>query len=80
MDLDKDTLFKIATTHTNVKHIMKDMVVGKETFKDHDERIRELEEQQQFINGKLAVITIFVGTVVTVIINGMIWIWSKVQK
>ena len=53
MELDPKTLIKIAETHTHVTHILESLENGNETFKDHDERLRKLEQQQQFMNGKL---------------------------
>jgi F0F1-type ATP synthase delta subunit len=77
MELDPKTLIKIAETHTHVTHILESLENGNEIFKDHDERIRALEKQQQFMNGKLAIIIIALGGVVTLIFNLLIWVLHK---
>ena len=77
MELDQKTLIKIAETHTHVTHILKSLENGNETFADHDERLRKLEQQQQFMNGKLAIIIISLGGVVTLIFNMFIWALHK---
>jgi hypothetical protein len=77
MELDPKTLIKIAETHTHVTHILESLENGNETFKDHDERLRKLEQQQQFMNGKLAIIIISLGGVVTLIFNLVIWALHK---
>lgn len=77
MELDQKTLIKIAETHTHVAHILESLEDGNETFKDHDERLRVLEQQQQFMNGKLAIIIISLGGVVTLIFNLAIWALHK---
>jgi hypothetical protein len=77
MDLDQNTLIKIAETHAHVGHILESLENGNETFKDHDERIRALEKQQQFMNGKLAIVIIALGGAVTLIFNLLIWTFHK---
>ena len=77
MELDQRTLIKIAETHTHVTHILESLENGNETFKDHDERLRKLEQQQQFMNGKLEIIIISLGGVVTLIFNLVIWALHK---
>ena len=73
MELDQETLKKIAETYTHVTHILESLENGNDTFKDHDERLRALEQQQQFMNGKLAIIIITFGGAVTLIFNLLIW-------
>lgn len=77
MELDQKTLETIIKTHTNVTHILKSLENGNEMFEDHAERLRALEQQQQFMNGKLAIIIITLGGVVTLIFNLLIWVLHK---
>jgi len=80
MEMDQRTLTKIAETHAHVKHILNSLEEGKETFKDHDARIRVLEQQQQFTSGKVAIIIMSLGAGVTLIINFAIAAWNKLQR
>jgi len=80
MNLDPETLEKIIETHTDVKHIMISLDTGKETFKDHSERLRVLEQQQQLMSGKIAVIIFSIGAAVTLLFNFVISLWNKLQK
>jgi len=60
---------KITETHTNVKHILKELDEGRKTFKDHDKRIRSVEKKLQFANGKIIIITMVIVALTTLLVN-----------
>lgn len=75
----RDLLEKIVETHTDVKHILKTLESGKETFKDHENRIRKVEQEYQFEKGKIAIIVLLLGAAVTLMINFLMWLYSKLK-
>ena len=77
MELDKKTLEMIIETHTDVKHVLKALNHGAETFKDHSERIQELEKKQQLIKGKLSVVIKSVTGIVTVVSGFILYLWAQ---
>ncbi|MHC1623448.1 MAG: hypothetical protein ACXQTR_02515 [Candidatus Methanospirareceae archaeon] len=78
MELDKDTWEKIIETNTTCKHILKRLEQGEKKFNSHDKRIEKLEQQQQLLMGKFAIIITGLGAFVTLIFNALIWIWTKI--
>ena len=79
MDLDPETHAKIIATHTHVKLIREELVERRKVDKDHDKRIRALEQSQQFTNGKLTIIILVIGTIVTIALNLLIHAYNKLK-
>lgn len=77
---NRELLEKVVETHTDVKHILIALSSGKEMFKDHEKRIRKIENQYQFQQGKLTVIVLLIGGAVTIVINFLVWVYSKFQR
>jgi len=75
MELDKKTLEIIIETRNDVKHILKALNHGAETFKDHTERIQELEKKQQLMKGKLNVITKLLTSIAAIVSGFIIYLW-----
>ena len=69
MDLDLEIRDRITETHTNVKHILKELDEGRKTFKDHDKRIRSVEKQLQRNNGKLIIVAMVIVGLLTAALN-----------
>ena len=76
MELDKETLMKIAETHTHVQHILTALDEGKENFKNCDNRMKVLEQNQNIVLGKMAIIIAGIGGFVTLIFNGLLWVFG----
>jgi len=76
----RELLERIVETHTDVKHILKTLDSGKETFKDHEKRIRKMEQEYQFEKGKIVIIVLLIGGFVTLAINFLMWLYSKMGK
>ena len=76
MDLDKEILIKIAETHTHVQHILDALDEGRENFKDCNKRVRDLELNQNLAIGKLTILIAGIGGFITLIFNGLIWIFG----
>ncbi len=74
---NRELLEKVVETHTDVKHILISLESGKEMFKDHEKRIRRIEQEYQFEKGRLAIIVLILGGIVTLVINFLIWLYSK---
>ena len=90
--MDDDLLNKISTDIGELKGIMTGVrndlrnskirmdCIEEQEAKRHDEldrRIREIEQQQQWMNGKLAAFVMAVGGGVTLLIHLMMWILDK---
>lgn len=85
MELDKDTLEKIIETNTTCNHILRRLEQGEKQFDRndarfirHNERIWKLEQQQQLLTGKFAMIIMGIGSIVTLAFNALVWIWFKI--
>jgi len=84
-----DTLEKkIDFNHEDVK---RDVAELKTSFKESqtkcdkdmgamDKRIRKIEQEYQFEKGKIAIIVLLVGGFVTLGINFLMWVYSKLGK
>ena len=59
----------IVETHTDVKHILNELSEGRNTFKDHDKRIRSVEKQLQRNNGKLIIVSMIIVGLMTIAAN-----------
>jgi len=93
-NVDDELLSKISSEIGELKGIMtgirNDMNDTKERFKaieergsqqhdEIDERVRLLEQQQQWLNGKLAAFVMAVGGGVTLLIHVGIWLFDKIR-
>lgn len=76
MDFDKEIRDKIIETSVTVKFIREKLEEGTKTFKDHGERLRTLEQNQQYMAGKIVVIVMGVGMVVLFLSNILSKIWK----
>ena len=76
MELDKETLIKIAETHTHVQHILNALDEGKKNFRDCDNRMRKLEENQNLVVGKMTIIIAGIGGLITLLFNGLLWVFG----
>jgi len=74
-EIDPELRDKIIETHTDMQHVRQELEGGKETFKEHDERIRDLEQNQSKIMG----IVVAIGSVITVILNLLFHFWDKIR-
>lgn len=92
--MDNELLSQIFAEVGELKGIMvgvrDDLNSGKDRFKDIDqreeqrhkevdERIRLLEQQQQWMSGKLAAFVMIIGSGVTLAIHFVFWIFDKTQ-
>jgi len=75
-DIDDDLKFKIIETHTDMRHVRKQLEGGKETFKEHYERIRDLENTK----GKIMALIVFVGGLITLVFNFVLWLAARIWK
>jgi len=75
-DIDPELRDKIIETHTDMQHLKKMLEEGRKTFRNHDARIRDLEQNQSKVMG----IVVTVGSMITIIMNGLFWMISKVWK
>ncbi len=71
---------KVIETYVAVKHIEKSLESGKEIFKDHETRIRQIENENQFTKGKLTIVILLIGAAVTILFNFLIWLFSEAKK
>jgi|LGOV01.1.fsa_nt_gb hypothetical protein len=69
---DHDLLIRIDERMDNIEAMLNG---GKETFKTHDERIRDLEQSQSKIMG----IVIVIGTAAASGIHVVLWLWDKIR-
>lgn len=69
MEFDQETHDKILTMAEDIKFIRGQLDGGKETFIKHDERIRNLEANQQLLTGKVTLLIMGIGTVVLFMAN-----------
>jgi len=80
MEFTEEIRDRIIETARDVKHICEQLDNGKETFKEHRERIRQLELNQQLLTGKAAIIIMLVGAgvlfVTNVIMNLIMRLWK----
>ena len=76
MELDKDTLMKIAATYTHVQHILTALDEGKENFKNCNTRMTALEQNQNIALGKMTIIIAGIGGFITLAFNGLLWLFG----
>lgn len=75
-DIDPELRDKLIQTHTDMRWVRDKLESGAETFKDHDERLRDLEQNRN----KIAGIVIAVGAGIALAMNGVLWLLGKVWK
>ena len=75
MDIDPELRDKLIQTHTDMRWVRSKLEAGSETFKDHDERLRKLEQNQSRAVG----IMVAVGSVITIIVNVIIQLYDKIK-
>lgn len=69
MEFTEEIRDKIIETARDVKQIAEQLDEGKGTFKEHKERIRELELNQQLLIGKATIIVMLLGACVLFVAN-----------
>ena len=74
-EIDPELRSMIVETHTDMRWVREQLDGGKETFKEHDKRIRELEQNQSRIMG----VVVAVGSVITIILNILFHFWDKIR-
>ena len=86
MEIDQETHDKILIMAKDIKFIRERLSDGKETFKEHkgifkehDKRIRLLEQDQRLLTGKMAIIVIGIGAAVLGGVHILIWVLEKVM-
>lgn len=77
MELDKETLIKITETRNDVKHILKALNHGTETFREQNGRIQELEKKGQLMKGKLSVAIKLVTGIITIVSGCVLYLWAQ---
>jgi len=75
-DIDPELRDKIIETHTDMQNLKRMLEDGRKTFRNHDARIRNLEQNQSKVMG----IVVTVGSMITIIMNGLLWIVNKIWK
>ena len=75
MDIDPELRDKIIQTHTDMRWVRNKLESGSETFKDHDKRLRKLEQNQSRAMG----IVIAIGSIITLLMNAAIQLWDKIK-
>ena len=73
--VDPELRDKIIQTHTDMRWVRNKLESGSETFKEHDERLRQLERDQSRAVG----ILVAVGSVITILINLAIQLYDKIK-
>lgn len=76
MEIDKDLRVKIIETARDVQHICNQLKEGKETFKAHAKRIRKIEDNQQFLAGKITILIMGIGALI-LFLSGIITKFMK---
>lgn len=75
-EIDPELRDKIIETHTDMRHVRKKLEAGAETFKEHDERLRGLEQNQS----KIMAIVVGIGSIITLGLNGALYLFGKLWK
>ena len=70
---DHDLLTVISEKTSRIESMLEG---GKETFKEHDERLRQLEQNQS----KIMTIVLSVGAIITLVVNAFIHLSGKIWK
>ena len=75
-DIDPELRDKIIETHTDMQNLKRMLEDGRKTFRNHDARIRNLEQNQSKVMG----IVVTVGSMITIAMNGLLWIAGKIWR
>ena len=75
MDIDPELRDKIIQTHTDMRWVRNKLESGSETFKDHDKRLRKLEQYQARVMG----VVIAIGSIITLLMNAVIQLYDKIK-
>ena len=75
-DIDPELRDKIIETHTDMQNLKRMLEDGRKTFRNHDARIRNLEQNQSKVMG----IVVTVGSMITIALNGLMWLAEKIWK
>jgi len=75
-DIDPELRDKIIETHTDMQNIKRMLEDGRKTFRNHDARIRNLEQNQSKVMG----IVVTVGSMITIVINGVLYLLGKIWR
>ncbi len=76
MEFDQDTHDKIIEIAKDIKFIREQLSEGKETFKEHDKRLRILESNQQLLTGKITIIITLIGASILFVVNVLMRLWK----
>jgi len=76
MEFDQDTHDKIIEIAKDIKFIREKLSEGKETFKEHDKRLRILENNQQLLTGKITIIITLIGASILFVVNVLMRLWK----
>ena len=75
MDIDPELRDKIIQTHTDMRWVRNKLEAGSETFRDHDKRLRHLEQNQSRAMG----VVVAIGSFITLLVNLAIQLWDKIR-
>ncbi len=67
--MDQELRDKIIETSRDVKHIRERLDEGRRTFREHSERIRKVEQNQQFMIGKMTIVIMGLGALMLFLAN-----------
>lgn len=77
---DPELRDKIIETHTDMKHVRKNIERHDDEMEElrnqHDERIRVLEQNQS----KIMTYIVALGSGITILMNGILWIAAKIWR
>lgn len=80
MCIDSELRDKIIETHTDMKHVRRKIEHHDDDIEElrnqHDERLRELEQNQS----KIMTYIVAIGSAITIGINGLFWLAGKIWK
>lgn len=79
-DLDEKTIKTIAIMATDIKYIIQDNDKFCKKLDDLEYQINDIERKQQYLRGKLSVFAGVVGLLISGIIGGIFFIWSRIIK
>lgn len=86
MEFDQEAHDKILIMAEDIKFIREQLSDGRETFKEHkkmfkgqDNRIRIVEQNQQLLTGKIAIIIMGIGATILGASHILIWVLEMVR-
>ena len=75
MNVDPELRDKLIQTYTDMRWVRRKLEEGSALDKDHEERLRKLEQNQSRAVG----IVVAIGSLATIIANILIQIWDKIR-